>query len=84
MYYGVPKVSKTWEWYVEKWDSKILRAVRQPRKVPAFKIFPPPHQVKDISESTGRSPKSVEKSPRRLVEKKQVEFIDGGWSEKNA
>jgi hypothetical protein len=88
-YYGVPKVSKTWDWYVEKWDGKVYRALKQPPLRRAYRGLPitpvnlsgvPSHRIEDLVTLTGRGPKSIEKSLLRLLEKGKAKAHDREWS----
>jgi hypothetical protein len=88
-YYGVPHLLKTWDWYVDRWDGKVLRAVAQkpaPRYGEGIRIAPIvrelPHQTRDLVKQVGRSQKSVENSLKRLFDHGKVQFLDGGWSVK--
>ena len=82
LFYGPKKMLETWDWYIARWDSKVLRAIPEETKIPPFKMFARNPRVRDLATNTGRSERSVENSLKRLAEKKQVEFIDGGWSTK--
>jgi hypothetical protein len=90
LYYGVPKVSKTWDWYMEKCDAKVLRALGHetlPRLsgsgvpiVPFSLTGRNLHRVKDLVSLTGRGPRSVQNSLKRLAHRGKAEIVYGEWS----
>jgi hypothetical protein len=84
LYYGIPKMSRTWEWYCDKYDAKVLAAVKVCRETTDASHNPPifrtlPQTVDTISANIRRSPKSVEKSLQRLKRRGKAKFIDSGW-----
>jgi|SRR5712671_1112268 len=89
LYYGLPQLLRTWDWYVERYDGKVLRAVARkpaPRRLeiaPQVLIRSLPHQVSDLVKTTKRSERSVKKSLKRLADREEVEFVDGGWRKKS-
>ena len=84
LYYGIPKMLQTCDWYCEKYDAKVLQVIKTRREITDAIYSPPiyrtlPQTVDTVSAELRRSPKSVEKSLRRLKRRGKAEFVGNGW-----
>lgn len=84
LYHGIPKLSHTWEWYCDKYDARVLEAVKVRREITDPSYNPPlfrtlPQTVETVAAEIRRSHKSVESSLQRLKRRGKAEFVGNGW-----